>query len=213
VEIGYVVSAALAGVLSSVVSAFRRDHPMVDIHVRELATPRQIDELAEGRLDVGLLRPRPRYPLGIVAVRLLRKPLMVALPEGHPLATGGAQVVRAEALAEEEFIAPQFEEEAGFQEQIAEIGRHGSFAPRVVHRVRGFVSAASLVGAGVGVAIVPASLQCLRLSGVVYLPLADVVVSADLAAAFRRDERAKAARAFIEQIRKAAPHAGRVTAT
>jgi DNA-binding transcriptional LysR family regulator len=79
--------------------------------------------------------------------------------------------------------------------------------------VRGFVSAASLVGAGVGVAVVPASLQCLRLSGVVYLPLADVVVSADLAAAFRRDERAKAARAFIEQIRKAAPHAGRVTAT
>src|SRR4051794_3298033 len=106
VEIGYVVSAALAGVLSSIVPAFRRDHPMVDIHVRELATPRQIDELAEGRLDGGLLRPRPRYPLGIVAVRLLREPLMIALPEGHPLATGGVQAVRAEALAEEEFTLP-----------------------------------------------------------------------------------------------------------
>ena len=32
--------------------------------VRELATPRQIDELAEGRLDVDLLRPRPRTHWG-----------------------------------------------------------------------------------------------------------------------------------------------------
>ena len=133
---------------------------------------------------------------------------MVALPDGHPLAVEGVQRVRAAALAEEEFVAPQFEEEAGFQDQIAEIGRRGGFAPRVVHRVRGFVTAASLVGAGAGVAVVPASLRCLRLPGVVYLPLADAAVSADLAAAFRRDERAKAARAFIERIRKAAPPAG-----
>jgi DNA-binding transcriptional LysR family regulator len=76
-----------------------------------------------------------------------------------------------------------------------------------VHRVRGFVTAASLVAAGVGVAVVPASLQCLQLPGVVYRPLADAAVSADLAVAFRRDERAKAARAFIEQVRKAAPPA------
>jgi DNA-binding transcriptional LysR family regulator len=208
VEIGYVVSAALAGVLSSTVSNFRRNHPAVDIRVQELATPRQLDELAAGRLDVGILRPRPRYPLGIVAVRLLREPLMIALPQGHPSAAGGVRSVRAAALAEEEFVAPYFEEEeSGFQEQIAEIGRHGGFAPRAVHRVRGFVTAASLVAAGVGVAVVPASLRCLQLPGVVYRPLADAAVSADLAAAFRRDERAKAARAFIEQVRKAAPPA------
>ena len=207
VEIGYVVSAALAGVLSSTVSNFRRNHPAVDIRVQELATPRQLDELAAGRLDVGILRPRPRYPLGIVAVRLLREPLMIALPQGHPSAAGGVRSVRAAALAEEEFVAPYFEEESGFQEQIAEIGRHGGFAPRVVHRVRGFVTAASLVAAGVGVAVVPASLRCLQLPGVVYRPLADAAVSADLAAAFRRDERAKAARAFIEQVRKPAPPA------
>ena len=69
------------------------------------------------------------------------------------------------------------------------------------------VAAASLVAAGVGVAVVPASLRCLQLPGVVYRPLADAAVSADLAAAFGRDERAKAARAFIEQVRKAAPPA------
>jgi DNA-binding transcriptional LysR family regulator len=109
VEIGYVVSAALAGVLSSTVSSFRRNHPAVDIRVQELATPRQLDELAAGRLDVGLLRPRPRYPLGVVAVRLLREPLLIALPQDHPFATGGARSVRAAALADEEFVVPQFE--------------------------------------------------------------------------------------------------------
>ena len=90
IEIGYVVSAALAGVLSSTVSSFRRNHPAVDIRVQELATPRQLDELAAGRLDVGILRPRPRYPVGILAVRLLREPLMIALPQDPPFAMGGA---------------------------------------------------------------------------------------------------------------------------
>jgi DNA-binding transcriptional LysR family regulator len=141
---------------------------------------------------------------------------MIALPQGHPFAAGGVRSVRAAALAEEEFVAPYFEEEeeeSGFQEQIAEIGRHGGFAPRSVHRVRGFVTAASLVAAGVGVAVVPASLRCLQLPGVVDRPLVGAAVSADLAAAFRRDERAKAARAFIEQVQKAAsPAASRATA-
>jgi hypothetical protein len=47
----------------------------------------------------------------------------------------------------------------------------------------------------------------------VYLPLAEIAVSADLAAAFRRDERANAARAFIEQVRKSAPPAASRTTT
>jgi hypothetical protein len=67
-----------------------------------------------------------------------------------------------------------------------------------VHRVRGFVSAASLVAAGIGVAVVPTLLQCLQLPGVVYLPFAGV---------------AKAARAFIEQVRKSAPPAASRTTT
>jgi hypothetical protein len=47
----------------------------------------------------------------------------------------------------------------------------------------------------------------------VYLLLAGVAVSADLTSAFRRDERAKAARAFIEQVRKSAPPAASRTTT
>jgi hypothetical protein len=63
------------------------------------------------------------------------------------------------------------------------------------------------------VAVVPTLLRCLQLPGVVYLPLAEIAVSADLAAAFRRDERANAARAFIEQVRKSAPPAASRTTT
>jgi DNA-binding transcriptional LysR family regulator len=130
---------------------------------------------------------------------------MVALLKDHPLAAGGKQAaLRAAALADGAFVAPQYDdEEAGFRDHIAEIGRHGGFAPRIKHRVRGFVTAVSLVGAGVGIAAVPASLRCLRLPGVAHRPLAGVAVPAELAAAFRQDEGAPAARAFIEQTRKA----------
>ena len=76
--------------------------------------------------------------------------------------------------------------------------------PRVAHRGRDLVAVVSLVGLGLGVALVPESLRdCLRAPGVTYRPLAGTPPRAELAAAFRRNEAAPAARACIRQLRQA----------
>jgi DNA-binding transcriptional LysR family regulator len=200
IEIGYVGSTASAGILSSNVFSFRQSYPSVDLRLTEMDTDRQLEDLAEGRLDVGFIRPPvPQYPLGIVAMTILNEPVIVALRKDHPLAAQSA--IPVAALANEPFITTHVKEGIGFYEHMMSVCRKGGFTPRVVQRARQFVTIVSLVGAGLGVALVPSCMRSVQPPDVTYRPLADAREHSELAVAFRRVERAPAAKAFIEQMR------------
>ena len=61
-EIGYVVSAALSGVLPRTLERFRALRPDVQVQLVAMETPRQLEALRSGLLDVGFLRPGPPTP-------------------------------------------------------------------------------------------------------------------------------------------------------
>src|SRR6185437_3691734 len=88
IQIGYVSSASCTGVLTQVITDYRRTHPMMTVNIRKIETSRQIDFLTEGRLDVGFLRPPTRYPVGISSVLVAQQVVMVVLPSDHRLAAG-----------------------------------------------------------------------------------------------------------------------------
>jgi DNA-binding transcriptional LysR family regulator len=68
------------------------------------------------------------------------------------------------------------------------------------------LSTLSLVAAGFGVTLIPASMQRLRVNGVAYRRLdSDAGLVAPLNLAHRRGESAAAARRFIALVRSAAP--------
>jgi len=200
VKVGYVASATFSGLLPAAVSSYRRRWPGVEVELAEMESNRQIASLAAGEVDVGFFRPRPTYPAGLEVVVLLREPVLIALRRDHPLAAGDGPIAAAD-LAGSNFVVPQADDEVGFSRHAAAIARQGGFAPRFSHHVRDFISVLSLVGAGFGVAAVPASLQCVQVADVVYRPLADCAVEAELTGAFRRDERSPSIRNFIESIR------------
>ncbi len=202
VSIGFAASAAFAGVLAASIGDWRRAHPEVSLRLQEMETVPQVEAVAEGALDVGFIRPPFAAPPGVTALRLLRERLLIALPEQHPL-SAGAEIAPA-ALAEEDFITPD-PEKAGFHHFTRQLGQQGGFAPRIAHGGRDLVAVASLVGLGLGVAVVPESLRdCVRLPGMVYRPLAGEPLLAEIAAAYRRNEAAPAARDFIRQLRHVA---------
>lgn len=193
IEIGYVGSAASAGILSSNVFSFRQAYPSVDLRLTEMDMDRQLEDLAEGRLDVGFIRPPvPRYPLGVAAETILKEPVIVALRKDHPLTAQTA--IPVASLANEPFITTP-------SEHMMSVCRQGGFTPRVVQQARQFGTIVSLVGAGLGVALVPGCMRSVQLPDVAYRPLADAREHSELAVAFRRAERAPAAKAFIEQMR------------
>lgn len=129
IEIGYVGSAAYAGVLQKLIAEFASRWSDVDLRVRELpmdAVPRLIES---GQIDVGVVRLPIKYPRTIQAHVILRDYFCLALQATHSKAADQT-AIRARDLAGERFIMP--EQEYGTHE-VARRGRFPSescFAPR-----------------------------------------------------------------------------------
>jgi DNA-binding transcriptional LysR family regulator len=200
IEIGYASTAACSGLVTQAVAEFRRTHPLVSLSLSAMQAARQLDQLTEGRLDVGFLRNPARHPTGISTVIIARQPVVIALPSNHKLAKNST--ISATMLAEEGFLAPTFETEIGLYQHTAAVGKQGNFVARIVGRIPDLFTTVTLVAAGIGVAVVPQSCSCIQIPGVVYKPLSGRTRLVELAAAFRRDERAPAVKAFIRQLQK-----------
>lgn len=201
VEIGYVGSAAFSGILSKITFDYRKTNPDIELHLHELDITQQVDDVHNGRIDVGFIRPPVRqWPDGMTSLTLSREPIIIALPKGHPL--GRRRAVPIAALANESFITTYFEEGVGFHAQVAAMCRAAGLAPRITQRGRQFAAITSLVGAGLGVAFVPDTLRNLRVPNVIYRALEGAKGTTDLALIFRKSEQAPAVVSFIAKARQ-----------
>jgi len=209
-EIGYVVSAALSGVLPRTLERFRALRPDVRVRLTAMETPRQLEALRTGLLDVGFVRPRPSYPPGVTADVVHREALLLAVAADHPLAKCRVELA---ALAREDFIVPQFDESAGFAEHLAALAARGGFEPRIAHRVRDFITASVMAAAGYGVVLAPRSLTSISMHNVVCRNIEGPAGVAELAVARRTASLSGAARLFIDTAvgREARGRAARTT--
>lgn len=195
IRIGFVASGASSGVLPGLLGQFRASHADVRMEVIPMETPRQYEALANGEIDIGIVRPRRQYPTGLTVTIVHTERLLVGMAENHPLATRSQLV--AKDLKGESFISPQFDENEGFSEVLSALGDAGGFTPLLDYRVHDFISAISLASAGYGVVVVPDSMHHFSPSGICYRTVEDFDLSVHLAIASRRREVSPAVRAFV----------------
>ena len=200
--IGYVGSAAYTGMLTSLVGDFRLGYPRVDLAISELTMLAQLEAIAQGRLDIGFIRPPVPLPEGVAAVTLSAENLFVALPAGHR--DGGKEAVQLRDLSEETFITPEHPPQVSFHAHTVHACAQAGFEPRLGPQGRDFMTISSMVSVGLGVALVPQSVSWVQLPNVVYRPLADHVPKAELSVAFRRGDASMAVKNFITLARKIA---------
>jgi len=185
IAIGFTGSATY-DLLPSLVRVLRADLPGIELDIRgEMLTPDQVAALTDGTLDLGLLRPPVRSAAVEVAV-LRREPLIAVLPEHHPLASRDR--VRLSDLRDEPFIGYPSHNRSVVYEAVIDACQEAGFVPGNVHEVGETSTLVSFVAAGLGVALVPASVQHLRITGAVYLPLAGTTREVELALAVRAGE-------------------------
>jgi DNA-binding transcriptional LysR family regulator len=199
--IGYVASAAYAGVLTRLVGAFRDSHPQVDLEISEMEMLPQIDALAQGVLDIGFIRPPVPMPAGIATVTVLMEHLMIALPGVHAHAAD-AEVALAD-LREDVFITPQHPPQVSFNAHTVDACALAGFQPRMGPQGRDFMTIASMVSVGLGVALVPQSVQCIQLPNVAYRTVAGSPPKGELVVAYRRGEPSVAVQNFVQMARQA----------
>jgi DNA-binding transcriptional LysR family regulator len=132
-----------------------------------------------------------------VVEAIQREPLVAALPERHPLARR-ARVGLASLASDTMILFPRHVAPAYYDLLLGACQRAG-FVPRVLHP--GSMQAnLGLVSAGLGVALMPASIRNLRRTGVVYRPLAAPVPHVEMAIAHRHDERSPVLPPFLQVV-------------
>lgn len=197
--IGYVGSAAYTGMLTKLVGEFRGKHPLVALDIAEVEMLRQLEAIAEGRQDIGFIRPPVPLPAGIASVPVLTEELMIALPGIH--AQASREAVSLRDLSGESFITPQHPPLVSFHAHTVKACVSAGFEPRLGAQGRDFMTIVSMVSVGLGVALVPQSVRCIQLPNVVYRPLAEALPKAELSVAFRRGDASMAVRNFIALAR------------
>jgi DNA-binding transcriptional LysR family regulator len=163
------VASATYGLMPRVFRLFRARNPGVALTVGVLSTGAQVAALRAGQLQLGIARP----PFGdetLVAEPLHEEPVVVALPSGHPLSARRTLSLRA--LATEPFVIFPRDRRPGWYDFMLGLCRAAGFEPVVGQDAPELATAMALVAAGMGVTLVPASVQDLRRSGVDYRPLA-----------------------------------------
>jgi DNA-binding transcriptional LysR family regulator len=179
------------------IEGFRRSHPQVELALSEMAADRLIEALREGRLDLVLVR-RPGTPQGLAGALVFHEKLVAALPRVHPLA-GRARIAPA-ALADSPFVMFPRDNGTDFHRQVAQICAAAGFTPRIAQEVSPMHALIGLVSAGVGVAIVPASVSKLRFAGVVYRLMVDITARSEVWALWRPETLPAPARAFARHL-------------
>jgi DNA-binding transcriptional LysR family regulator len=164
-SIGF-VSIVDYGILPPALKEFRSRFPAVEVQLHELTTDLQIREMRAGRLDLGIALG-PLQEADLVFEAILHEELVLAAPIGHRL-TQTKAAWNLPAFAKENFIVPPRDVAPGLYDLIISRCYSGGFVPRITQHARQMQTVISLVAAGMGVALVPSSVQNLKRVGVHY---------------------------------------------
>ena len=169
-HIGFIGSATFS-LIPQLVQAFRSAYPAIDLVLTESTTREICSHVANGDFDAGLLR----YPvtqatdLDITMVEPDR--LIAALPAGNPLLI--KDELRLLDLADEPFVNYRPSEVPGLHALVVLACQNAGFMPQIKQHAVQAQTLVSLVGAGLGVALVPAAVAKAATPGVVFRELAD----------------------------------------
>ncbi|QNG19056.1 LysR family transcriptional regulator [Rhodococcus triatomae] len=155
-------------VLSALTRELAESSPGIELDLRpQMYSGEVVESLARGTLDMGIVGLP--VPAGLATRVVRRESLVLAVPDGHALATR-AEIVPAD-LAGERFVAYPSDHGSVVRDATTALCADAGFAPVVAHEAPDPYSLLAMVGAGLGVAVVVQSTVRITLDGVVYVPL------------------------------------------
>lgn len=149
------------------VRAFREQYPKVQLELLEATGDVQLQGMARGEIDAGFVLHAPGFvPTGLENLLITEEPLVLALPEHHPLANRPVLTLQ-DALCEPLVIFPR-RIVPSLYDAIFALYHAAGCLPVVTQEAIQMQTIVNLVSAGLGVAWVPDSVRQFQRSGVVY---------------------------------------------
>jgi DNA-binding transcriptional LysR family regulator len=167
-SVGFTSTAAYQ-VLPRAIAEFRARFPDVELSLHEQDSHRLWDALCSGHLDVALLRRNSDMTDPAIRFDLAgSEPMVLATAAGDALGRSGR--VALANLAERPLVGFSGRQSAYFHGLLQSMFRRAGVTPRIVQQSL-MPTILSLVEAGVGVALVPASAAGLRSGAIAYRPI------------------------------------------
>jgi DNA-binding transcriptional LysR family regulator len=208
ITVGFTSSAPFHPFVPRVIRAFRESFPLISLTLEESGTTELIDDLRHERVDAAFIRTPVADPMGLTVNPLLEETMLVALPSTHKMARGDTAdgpALSLAALAGETFVIYRRRSGPGLYDAIFAACHAAGFSPLVAQEAPRIVSTLNLVAAGLGIAIVPASLQRMQMDGVVYRRLSGPAQPrAPLLIATRRSDTGAVVRRFLDLVKRTA---------
>lgn len=171
------IGPVLEGPLPKALRGFRNDHPEVELALQQLTSTDQLKALDRGDIDVGFVRLHGETPQGAEQAHYAHDRYVMALPEGHRLGdrkTIGLRDLNGETL----LMISRTVNAALYDAIIASLHRAGA-RPELLHTDLLKHPAGALVAAGLGLALMPASMAALPRPGVMHRPIEDPLPTVD----------------------------------
>jgi DNA-binding transcriptional LysR family regulator len=182
------ISTAGNEIVPNIIRRFRESNPEVEFSLRNILTTDQIQMLALGSLDMGFLRlPIGEHPeLEVIGVH--REPFVLVVPVSHELAK--RKRVRLRDVSGQDFVMYERTYAPGFHDLIFGMLRDAGIVPNISQTAGQMPTLISLVDAGMGISILPASAVKNSVAAVVACEIADAIPMSEIAIAVNKGNRA-----------------------
>ena len=208
-SIGFTSSTAAHAFVPRLLRESRRSHPGIALELNEDNAAGIIEAVASNRLHCGFLRVPVSQPEKLKFEKLLNESVVVALASSHPLAQSksrsGKHALSLLDLRDEPFILVRRSNALGLYANLLTLCRELGFEPRVAAEVEKMLTNLNLVAAGVGISVVPASMQGMQAHSVSYRALAQSNrLDAPITLVYRRDDCVGPTKEFVQLARRIA---------
>lgn len=152
-NLGYVSSISKKK-LSEILKSAKEQYPLLQIHLFETSSQKQLKALEQGKLDIGIIRA-PITRSGFSQVPLYEDGFVLAIPSSR------AHLLEINKINfnNEHFITYNSDYAPIYYQKVLEICSRLNFTPSIVHECNTMQSILELVSHGAGLAIVPKSVQ------------------------------------------------------
>ncbi|MCM2251448.1 MAG: LysR family transcriptional regulator [Ramlibacter sp.] len=159
------------GLLPQWVSAFRSIYPRIELELLESTGDVQLQSMERGEIDAGFMLHSPGFgPAGLHHLRIVREPLVLAVPEQHELAA--ARTLALRRVLDQPLVMFPRRILPSLHDALFGMYHAAGRTPKIAQEAIQMQTIVNLVSAGLGLAWVPDSVRQFQRTGVLYRQLA-----------------------------------------
>ncbi|MGG1659775.1 LysR substrate-binding domain-containing protein [Brevibacillus sp. NRS-1366] len=194
--IGFVDSTEI---VMTIIKKFRERFPNVQLILHEMTTAQQLQALDKQEIQVGFTRSVSSSVL-FSSETCMEESLRVVLPEDHPLAA--MPNIPLQLLADESFIMFPRYLGTNLYDLIVSYFWGNGVSMKIVQEAVQMHTIVNLVAAGMGISVVPSSMEGMKRSGVVFKKLQETTPRIMLFTVWKADEASCILDLFLATVRE-----------